>query len=124
MNLSEKSATSRVHANPSAQAQPPFSPRPGRHEARCLDHRGRNGKPAPDIFLFAAARLKARPEDCIVIEDSPGGIRAARAAGMTAIGLHAAGHLPAGHGRKLLDAGAHHIAKDWNAARAVIAALL
>lgn len=83
-----------------------------------------NGKPAPDIFLFAATRLKARPEDCIVIEDSPGGIRAARAAGMTAIGLHAAGHLPAGHGRKLLDAGAHHIAKDWNAARAVIVSLL
>lgn len=52
MNLSEKSATSRVHANPSAQAQPPFSPRPGRHEARCLDHRGRNGKPAPELATF------------------------------------------------------------------------
>jgi HAD superfamily hydrolase (TIGR01509 family) len=83
-----------------------------------------NGKPAPDIFLYAAERLKARPANCIVIEDRPGGIRAARAAGMTAIGLHAAGHLPAGHDRKLLDAGAHHIAKDWDAARAMIASLL
>ncbi len=83
-----------------------------------------NGKPAPDIFLFAAERLNARPADCIVIEDSPGGIRAARAAGMTAIGLHAAAQLTPGHDGKLRDAGAHHIAKDWNAARAVIAALL
>jgi HAD superfamily hydrolase (TIGR01509 family) len=81
-----------------------------------------HGKPAPDIFLFAAERLKARPSDCIVIEDSPSGIRAARAAGMTAIGLHAAAHLAAGHDRKLLDAGAHHIAKDWDAARTIIAA--
>ncbi|MBN9546500.1 MAG: HAD family phosphatase [Alphaproteobacteria bacterium] len=83
-----------------------------------------NGKPAPDIFLLAAARLNARPADCIVIEDSPGGIRAARAAGMTAIGLHAAGHLPTGHEEKLRDAGAHRIARDWDAARAIIASLL
>lgn len=83
-----------------------------------------NGKPAPDIFLFAAERLAARPADCIVIEDSPGGIRAAKAAGMTTIGLHAAAHLPAGHDLKLLDAGAHHIARDWDAARTVIASLL
>ena len=83
-----------------------------------------NGKPAPDIFLFAAERLNARPADCIVIEDSPGGIRAARAAGMTAIGLHAAAHLTPDHDGKLRDAGAHFIAQDWNAARAVIAALL
>ena len=83
-----------------------------------------NGKPAPDIFLLAATRLNARPADCIVIEDSPGGIRAARAAGMTAIGLHAAGHLPADHDRKLREAGAHHIARDWDAARVVIASLL
>ena len=83
-----------------------------------------NGKPAPDIFLLAAERLNAHPADCIVIEDSPGGIRAARAAGMTAIGLHAAAHLTPGHEGKLRDAGAHFIAQDWDAARAVIAALL
>jgi len=83
-----------------------------------------NGKPAPDIFLLAAERLNARPSDCIVIEDSPGGIRAARAAGMTAIGLHAAAHLTPGHDVRLRDAGAHFIAQDWDAARAVIATLL
>lgn len=44
-----------------------------------------NGKPAPDVFLLAAERLGVRPQDCIVLEDSEVGIRAARAAGMTAI---------------------------------------
>ena len=40
-------------------------------------------KPEPDIFLLAAERLKAEPQDCLVIEDSPSGLRAGRAAGMT-----------------------------------------
>lgn len=42
----------------------------------------RRSKPAPDIFLLAAKRLGAQPRDCIVIEDSHNGIRAAKAAGM------------------------------------------
>jgi HAD superfamily hydrolase (TIGR01509 family) len=41
-----------------------------------------NGKPSPDLFLHAAARMGAHPERCLVIEDSLTGIRAARAAGM------------------------------------------
>jgi beta-phosphoglucomutase family hydrolase len=44
-----------------------------------------NGKPAPDIFLKAAAQLGIPPEECIVLEDSNAGIKAAAAAGMTAI---------------------------------------
>ena len=40
------------------------------------------GKPAPDLFLHAAAGMGVRREACIVIEDSPAGIRAAKAAGM------------------------------------------
>ena len=44
-----------------------------------------NGKPHPDIFLKAAEALGAAPEECIVVEDSPAGIRAARAAGMKAV---------------------------------------
>jgi len=40
------------------------------------------GKPAPDLFLHAAASCRARPEACLVIEDSAPGIEAARAAGM------------------------------------------
>lgn len=39
-------------------------------------------KPAPDLYLHAARALGAKPETCVVIEDSPTGIRAARAAGM------------------------------------------
>jgi HAD superfamily hydrolase (TIGR01509 family) len=40
------------------------------------------GKPAPDLFLFAAAKMQADPARCLVIEDSLTGVRAARAAGM------------------------------------------
>jgi len=42
------------------------------------------GKPHPDLFLAAAARLGAEPADCIVVEDSDVGIECARAAGMMA----------------------------------------
>ena len=45
------------------------------------------GKPAPDLFLFAARAMGARPEDCLVIEDSVAGVAAARAAGMTVFGF-------------------------------------
>jgi beta-phosphoglucomutase-like phosphatase (HAD superfamily) len=43
------------------------------------------GKPAPDLFLFAASQMGFAPKNCIVIEDSPAGIEAAKAAGMTVI---------------------------------------
>lgn len=43
------------------------------------------GKPAPDLFLFAASQMECPPGNCIVIEDSPAGIEAAIAAGMKAI---------------------------------------
>ena len=45
-----------------------------------------HGKPAPDVFLLAARRLDVDPKDCIVIEDSGLGVRAAKAAGMKALG--------------------------------------
>jgi HAD superfamily hydrolase (TIGR01509 family) len=41
------------------------------------------GKPAPDLFLHAAATLGAEPRRCAVVEDSPAGVTAANAAGMT-----------------------------------------
>jgi sugar-phosphatase len=46
-----------------------------------------SGKPDPEGYLEAAARLGLEPRDCIVIEDSLAGIQAARAAGMRAIGI-------------------------------------
>jgi len=48
------------------------------------------GKPAPDSFLVAAQRLGADPASCLVLEDSPAGIEAAKAAGMWAIAVPAA----------------------------------
>jgi beta-phosphoglucomutase-like phosphatase (HAD superfamily) len=48
---------------------------------------GGRAKPAPDLFLHAAAKLTASPESCLVIEDSPRGLEAARRAGMASIGL-------------------------------------
>ena len=45
------------------------------------------GKPAPDCYLAAAAAFGAEPKDCIAIEDSTGGIAAARAAGMDVIAV-------------------------------------
>lgn len=55
------------------------------------------GKPAPDLFLHAAAAMGARPAHCLVIEDSPAGITAARAAGMQVFGYVGGSHIgPAG----------------------------
>ena len=61
-------------------------------------------KPAPDLFLHAAACQGARPTDCVVIEDTPTGISAARAAGMRALGY--AAMTPA---HQLQAAGAHQV---------------
>jgi len=64
--------------------------------AGLLDHfRGRifsaddvaRGKPAPDLFLHAAHSMGVEPASCVVVEDSPWGIQAANAAGMTSIGF-------------------------------------
>jgi HAD superfamily hydrolase (TIGR01509 family) len=68
------------------------------------------GKPYPDIFLFAAGKLGVSPGE---FEDSAGGIKAAVAAGMTAVGLCAASHIREGHDVRLRDAGAVHLAHSW-----------
>lgn len=71
------------------------------------------GKPAPDLFLHAAAGMKVRPEMAAVIEDSPYGVQAARAAGMRAIGFTGGGHRDHARDRGLLrDAGADAVIED------------
>jgi len=47
----------------------------------------KNGKPAPDVFLIAAEKLNIKVDNCLVIEDAPVGITAARKAGMKVIAL-------------------------------------
>jgi beta-phosphoglucomutase len=47
----------------------------------------RRGKPHPEIFLMAAEELGARPAECVVVEDAPAGIEAAKAGGMMALGV-------------------------------------
>jgi HAD superfamily hydrolase (TIGR01509 family) len=64
------------------------------------------GKPAPDLFLFAAEQMQAAPERCLVIEDSVPGISGARAAGMTVLGFHGGSHCRPGHEDRLRAAGA------------------
>jgi HAD superfamily hydrolase (TIGR01509 family) len=63
------------------------------------------GKPAPDLFLFAARSLGARPGHCIVIEDSIPGVEAAVAAGMPVVGFCGGGHCPQDHADRLNAAG-------------------
>jgi HAD superfamily hydrolase (TIGR01509 family) len=46
-----------------------------------------HGKPAPDMFLLAAERLGLPPAACVVVEDSPPGVAAGRAAGMPTLGV-------------------------------------
>jgi beta-phosphoglucomutase family hydrolase len=48
---------------------------------------GFRGKPNPDLFLGAAERMRVAPEACIVFEDAPNGIEAARRAGMRAVAI-------------------------------------
>lgn len=51
------------------------------------------GKPAPDLFLLAAREMGASPEGCLVIEDSPAGVAAAKAAAIFVIGYVGGSHL-------------------------------
>lgn len=68
------------------------------------------GKPAPDVFLYAAAGMDAHPADCIVIEDSEHGVRAALAADMDVIGFVGGSHCGERHADTLR--GAAHIIRD------------
>jgi HAD superfamily hydrolase (TIGR01509 family) len=71
------------------------------------------GKPAPDLFLHAAREMGAEPAACLVVEDSPAGVEAGRAAGMRVIGFTGGGHAAApGHGAALAACGAERVIAD------------
>ncbi|MEM1365379.1 MAG: HAD family hydrolase [Pseudomonadota bacterium] len=75
-----------------------------------------HGKPAPDLFLHAAAQLGVAPDKCIVLEDSPKGVQGARAAGMRAVGFVGGRHLTGleeAHGKVLRDAGANAVITSY-----------
>jgi HAD superfamily hydrolase (TIGR01509 family) len=72
------------------------------------------GKPAPDIFLHAAAAMGAAPARALVIEDSAPGVLAAKAAGMTAFGFTGGSHCRPGHGERLAAAGADRIFSEMS----------
>lgn len=48
----------------------------------CSAEQVKKGKPAPDVYLLAAKRLGVKPQNCLVLEDAPNGVRAGKAAGM------------------------------------------
>jgi HAD superfamily hydrolase (TIGR01509 family) len=74
----------------------------------------KNGKPAPDLFLFAASEMGVPPQRCVVIEDSLAGVAGARAAGMKVFGFYGGSHCQAGYGETLRQAGADLIFDDMH----------
>lgn len=68
-----------------------------------------DGKPAPDIFLYAAEKLGVPPARCLVLEDSVNGVKAGIAAGMKVWGFAGGGHCFEGYGARLLSAGADRV---------------
>ncbi|NRA88408.1 MAG: HAD family phosphatase [Rhizobiales bacterium] len=71
-----------------------------------------NPKPAPDLYLYTAKKYNILPSECLVIEDSVFGIRAAVAANMPVIGFYGASHCYDGYEQKLTTAGASLIFDD------------
>ena len=80
------------------------------------------GKPAPDLFLYAAKTMGADPARAVVVEDSVVGIKAAKAAGMLAIGFVGGLHHMPPSDQALIAAGADHIAQTMEDVQALIAA--
>lgn len=83
----------------------------------------RNGKPAPDLFLYVAQKMSIEPRDCLVVEDSPVGIAAAVAAGMTAIGFAGGGHAQGRLAEQLKTAGARSVIFDMRMLKGAVCEL-
>jgi len=81
-------------------------------------------KPAPDVYLLAAERMGVAPGHCLVVEDSPTGVLAARTAGMQVIGFTGASHIPAGHDQALRELGVSAVIDDMRDLPAMAARFL
>jgi HAD superfamily hydrolase (TIGR01509 family) len=81
-----------------------------------------HAKPAPDLFLHAAAALGVAPADCLVLEDSVNGVVAAKAAGMTVWGFLGGGHAHDRLGARLVAAGAARLVLGWPETAALLCA--
>lgn len=83
-------------------------------------HEVSRGKPAPDLFLYAAQRMHVQPRECIVVEDSAVGVTAAARAGMTVIGFIGGSHAGSQLGNHLRAAGAKAVITDMRALKTAI----
>jgi HAD superfamily hydrolase (TIGR01509 family) len=81
------------------------------------------GKPDPDLFLHAADKMGVEARDCIVVEDSPVGVAAAAAAGMTPIGFVGGSHVQPQLPAQLTAAGARAVIADMRVLKSTIVAL-
>jgi len=79
-----------------------------------------NGKPAPDLFLHVSAKTRVPPGDCIVVEDSPVGVAAGVAAGMTVIGFVGGSHAGIRLAEQLRAAGARAVISDMRALKSTV----
>ncbi len=78
------------------------------------------GKPAPDVYLHAAAALSVDIADVLIIEDSPVGVKGAVASGAYVVGLAVGRHCGDGHGEKLYAMGAHRVAHSFDEVAALL----
>jgi HAD superfamily hydrolase (TIGR01509 family) len=79
------------------------------------------GKPAPDLYLHAAAALRVPIARCAIIEDSPVGVRGALASGATVIGLVAGSHCRPDHEARLRALGVVQVARNFDEVTALLA---
>jgi HAD superfamily hydrolase (TIGR01509 family) len=79
-----------------------------------------HGKPAPDVFIYAAGWMRREVKDCLVIEDSVPGVRAAAGAGMRVFGFAGGSHCRPSLRGRLMDAGAEYVITDFRELEALV----
>lgn len=82
-------------------------------EAVFSSHFVKNGKPAPDLFFYAAEKMNVIPEKCLVVEDSSSGIIGAKTAGMKVFGFLGGSHCTSARGIQLKESGADLLFDDF-----------